>query len=143
MPEYELLIKNGTIVEGTRIPAFKGDIGINGGRITAMGNLTGSATRVIDATGLIVAPDAGDAYEKLRTAVLRAEPAACPGLGILRRRGLAAWLRALGQEPHAEAACRDHPPAPSAAYDSSPAASDITRLIAGIIVALAMESVHA
>src|SRR5216684_1611633 len=56
MPEYELLIKNGTIVEGTRIPAFKGDIGINGGRITAMGNLTGSATRVIDATGLIVAP---------------------------------------------------------------------------------------
>ena len=94
-------------------------------------------------SGLIVAPDAGDAYEKLRTAVLRAEPAACPGLGILRRRGLAAWLRALGQEPHAEAACRDHPPAPSAAYDSSPAASDIPRLIAGIIVALAMESVHA
>jgi len=56
MPDYELLIKNGTIVEGTRIPAFKGDIGINGGRITAMGNLTGSAARVIDATGLIVAP---------------------------------------------------------------------------------------
>ncbi len=56
MPEYELLIKNGTIVEGTRIPAFKGDIGINGGRITAMGNLTGSAARVLDATGLIVAP---------------------------------------------------------------------------------------
>jgi N-acyl-D-amino-acid deacylase len=42
MPEYELLIKNGTIVEGTRIPA--------------MGNLNGSAARVIDATGLIVAP---------------------------------------------------------------------------------------
>jgi N-acyl-D-amino-acid deacylase len=56
MSDYELLIKNGTIVEGTQIPAFKGDIGINGGRITAMGNLTGSAARVIDATGLIVAP---------------------------------------------------------------------------------------
>src|ERR1700730_8216921 len=56
MPDYELLIKNGTIVEGTRLPAFKGDIGINRGRITAMGNLTGSAARVIDATGLIVAP---------------------------------------------------------------------------------------
>jgi N-acyl-D-amino-acid deacylase len=56
MPDYELLIKNGTIVEGTRIPAFKGDIGINRGRITAMGNLTGSAARTIDATGLIVAP---------------------------------------------------------------------------------------
>jgi N-acyl-D-amino-acid deacylase len=43
MLDCELLIKNGTIVEGTRIPAFTGDIGINGGRITAMGNLTGPA----------------------------------------------------------------------------------------------------
>ncbi len=56
MPEYDLLIKNGTIVDGTRIPAYRGDIGIRGGRIVAMGNLKGSAKRGIDATGLIVAP---------------------------------------------------------------------------------------
>jgi hypothetical protein len=74
---------------------------------------------------------------------LRAEFTACPGLGILRRRGLAAWVRALGQEPHAEAVCLDYRLAPSAPHDPSPATSDITRLIAGIIVAIAMEPVHA
>jgi len=83
-----------------------------------------------------------DVYEKLRAAVLSAKPTANPGLGIVRRRGLAAWIRALGQEPHAETAYYDHHP-PSAKSDLSSPANDITRLIAGIIVALAMEPVHA
>ena len=56
MAEYDLLIKNGTIVDGTRMPAYRGDIGIRKGRIVAMGNLTESAERTIDATGLVVAP---------------------------------------------------------------------------------------
>ena len=56
MADYDLLIKNGTIVDGLRMPAFKGDIGIRKGKIAAMGNVQGTATRVIDATGLIVAP---------------------------------------------------------------------------------------
>ncbi len=56
MADYDLLIKNGTIVDGLRMPAFKGDIGVRSGKIVAMGNVQGSATRVIDATGLIVAP---------------------------------------------------------------------------------------
>jgi N-acyl-D-amino-acid deacylase len=56
MAEYDLLIKNGTIVDGTRMPAYRGDIGIRKGRIVAMGNLTESTTRTIDATGLVVAP---------------------------------------------------------------------------------------
>ena len=56
MANYDLLIKNGTIVDGLRMPAFKGDIGVRSGRIVAIGNVQGTATRVIDATGLIVAP---------------------------------------------------------------------------------------
>jgi N-acyl-D-amino-acid deacylase len=56
MAEYDLLVKNGTIVDGTRMPAYRGDIGIRKGRIVAMGNLTESATRTIDATGMVVAP---------------------------------------------------------------------------------------
>ncbi len=56
MADYDLLIKNGTIVDGLRMPAYRGDIGIRGGKIVAMGNVQGSATRVIDATGRIVAP---------------------------------------------------------------------------------------
>jgi N-acyl-D-aspartate/D-glutamate deacylase len=56
MADYDLLIKNGTIVDGLRVPAYKGDIGVRGGKIVAMGNVQGTATRVIDATGLVVAP---------------------------------------------------------------------------------------
>ncbi len=56
MADYDLLIKNGTIVDGLRMPAFKGDIGVRNGKIVAMGNVQGTATRVIDASGLIVAP---------------------------------------------------------------------------------------
>ena len=56
MADYDLLIKNGTIIDGLRMPAFKGNIGVRGGRIVAMGNVQGTATREIDATGLIVAP---------------------------------------------------------------------------------------
>ncbi len=56
MAEYDLLVKNGTIVDGLRVPAFRGDIAVRGGRIVAMGNVKGDAQRVIDATGLIVAP---------------------------------------------------------------------------------------
>jgi len=56
MAEYDLLIKNGTIIDGLRMPAYRGDIGIRGGKIVAMGNVQGTATRVIDATGRIVAP---------------------------------------------------------------------------------------
>jgi N-acyl-D-aspartate/D-glutamate deacylase len=56
MADYDLLIKNGTIIDGLRMPAYRGDIGIRSGKIVAMGNIQGSATRVIDATGRIVAP---------------------------------------------------------------------------------------
>jgi hypothetical protein len=92
---------------------------------------------------MVAAANTADIYEKLRAAVLSAEPTASPGLGILRRRGLAAWIQALGQESYPETACGDHQSPPSAKLDPSPPASDITRLIAGIIVALAMEPIHA
>jgi N-acyl-D-aspartate/D-glutamate deacylase len=56
MADYDLLIKNGTIVDGLRMPAYRGDIAVRGGKIVAMGNIQGTATRVIDATDRIVAP---------------------------------------------------------------------------------------
>jgi N-acyl-D-amino-acid deacylase len=56
MADYDLLIKNGTVIDGLRMPAYRGDIGIRSGKIVAMGNVQGSATRVLDATGRIVAP---------------------------------------------------------------------------------------
>jgi dihydroorotase/N-acyl-D-amino-acid deacylase len=54
--DFDVLIRNGRIVDGTGNPAYVGDLGIRGGKIVAMGRLEGRAARTIDATGLTVAP---------------------------------------------------------------------------------------
>lgn len=56
-PDFDLLIKNGQIIDGTGKPAFIGDIGINADTIAAMGPLKNkTGQQEIDATGLTVAP---------------------------------------------------------------------------------------
>ena len=55
--KYDLIIRNGRVVDGTGRPAFRNDIAINGDRIVEMGDLRNvPAKRVIDAGGQIVAP---------------------------------------------------------------------------------------
>lgn len=54
--DFDLIIKNATIVDGTGKPAYKGSIGIKGEHITAIGDLKGDAEKTIDATGLIAMP---------------------------------------------------------------------------------------
>ena len=53
---YDLIIRNGKIVDGTGNPWFYGDLGIKGDRIAAVGQVIGGAKRIIDAIGLVVAP---------------------------------------------------------------------------------------
>src|SRR6266404_1178820 len=53
---YDLLIKNGRIVDGSGAPSFRGDVGVKDGKIVEIGKLSGPATRTIDAEGLVVAP---------------------------------------------------------------------------------------
>ena len=53
---YDLLIKNGAVVDGNGGPRFKGDVAVQGGRVVALGDVSGSATKVIDAAGKIVCP---------------------------------------------------------------------------------------
>jgi N-acyl-D-amino-acid deacylase len=53
---YDLLIRNGTIVDGLGGEPFTGDVAITDGVITAVGTVDGEAEREIDATGLLVTP---------------------------------------------------------------------------------------
>lgn len=56
-PTYDVLIRGARIVDGTGNPWFSGEIAIKDGRIAAVGHLgSATATRVIDATGLVAAP---------------------------------------------------------------------------------------
>src|SRR5438046_10581211 len=58
---FDILLMNGRIVDGTGAPWFRGDVGISGDRIAAIGWLkdAGAAVR-IDATNLVVAPGFND-----------------------------------------------------------------------------------
>ena len=54
---FDTLIKNGLLVDGTRLPRRRADVGITDGRVVRIGQLDGAtADRVLDASGLIVAP---------------------------------------------------------------------------------------
>ena len=56
MPRYDLVIRNGTIVDGTGGKQFNGDVAVSDGLIVKVGEVEGSAAEEIDATGLIVTP---------------------------------------------------------------------------------------
>src|SRR3546814_16729399 len=57
MAEFDIHIKGGTIVDGSRVPRYRGDVWNKDGRIAQMGGRApGFAKQVIDADGLVVAP---------------------------------------------------------------------------------------
>ncbi len=62
MPDYDVLIRAGTIIDGTGMPRYRGDVAIRAGRIAALGRVEGGAARVIDAAGKIVAPGVVDLH---------------------------------------------------------------------------------
>jgi N-acyl-D-amino-acid deacylase len=53
---YDLLIKNGRIIDGSGRPAFHGDVGVRSGTIAELGKLDGPARRTIEADGRVIAP---------------------------------------------------------------------------------------
>jgi dihydroorotase/N-acyl-D-amino-acid deacylase len=56
-PKYDLLIKNGTVIDGSGRLRYAADLAINGDRIVALGNFKNAwGKREIDATGMIVSP---------------------------------------------------------------------------------------
>lgn len=69
---FDLLIRNARIVDGTGNPWFRADVGIRDGRIAAVerGGLDG-ATKVIEAQGLVLAPGFIDVHTHIETNILR------------------------------------------------------------------------
>ncbi|CCE08912.1 D-aminoacylase (N-acyl-D-amino-acid deacylase) [Bradyrhizobium sp. STM 3843] len=68
---FDLLIRGGTVIDGTKAPRFAADVGICDGRIAAIGDLAGKpAARTIEADGKIVAPGFIDSHTHDDGAVL-------------------------------------------------------------------------
>ena len=59
---YDLLIKNGWVVDGSGRPRYRADVGVSGGRIAAIGRIRESAREVLDAEGQVVSPGFVDGH---------------------------------------------------------------------------------
>jgi N-acyl-D-amino-acid deacylase len=71
MPDYDLIIRNARIIDGSGAPAHDGALAIRGDRIEAVGDVTGTAAREIDAGGFTVAPGFVDVHAHDDAAVVR------------------------------------------------------------------------
>ncbi len=80
---YDLIVKDARIVDGTGKAAYGGDVAVQDGRIAAVGDVSGSATRVIDAGGQVVAPGFIDAHTHYDAQLMwdpTANPSTCHGV---------------------------------------------------------------
>ena len=53
---YDLIIRNGKVIDGSGIPGFYADVAVSGGRIVDIGQVSDNARQVLNADGLVVAP---------------------------------------------------------------------------------------
>jgi N-acyl-D-aspartate/D-glutamate deacylase len=101
-PSYDLVIRGGTIIDGTGSPGVRGDVAIRGDQIAAVGVVPGTGRREINASGLAVAPgfidmhshsdylllEDGNAQSKIRqgvtTEVLGEGDSVAPAKGALK-----------------------------------------------------------
>ena len=60
--QYDLLIKNGTVVDGSGLPRFQADVAIAEGKIAAIGKIREGAREIIDAEGHVVSPGFVDGH---------------------------------------------------------------------------------
>src|SRR4051812_12397783 len=59
---YDLVIKNGMVVDGSGLPRYRADVGVKDGKIAFMGRINAAAKETIDAEGHVVAPGFIDAH---------------------------------------------------------------------------------
>lgn len=74
--DYDLLLRNARVIDGSGNPWFRADVGIRGGKIAAIGRLNGkSADRTVDAAERVVAPGFIDVHTHIEGAVEQAPTA--------------------------------------------------------------------
>jgi N-acyl-D-amino-acid deacylase len=62
VPSYDLVLRNGTVVDGTGLPRRRADVAVKDGRIVEVGFVDGDGAREIDCDGLVVAPGIVDPH---------------------------------------------------------------------------------
>ena len=79
----DIIIKNGLIVDGSGLPAYSADLGIEDGKIVSIGNVSGDAKQVIDASNKVVSPGFIDPHTHFDAQLLwdgQARPALAHGV---------------------------------------------------------------
>jgi N-acyl-D-amino-acid deacylase len=69
--DYDILIRNSRIIDGTGVPAFNGSVGVQGERIVAIGDLRGAAAMVIEGMGLVTCPGFVDPHSHADMSILQ------------------------------------------------------------------------
>src|SRR3990170_2897742 len=83
MSTYDVIIRGGRVVDGSGAPAREADVAVTNGRIAAVGQVDGDAARVIDASGLLVAPGFIDVHSHDDVALINQ-----PGLDFKAAQGV-------------------------------------------------------
>ena len=68
---YDLLIKNGTVVDGSGNPGYRADVAVSSGKIAAIGRINERAKQTIDAEGHIVSPGFVDGHTHMDAQIFR------------------------------------------------------------------------
>ena len=68
---YDVVIRGGTVIDGTGRPGYRADVAVQDGKIAAIGEISGDSAKTLDAGGLAVAPGFIDAHAHSDTCFLR------------------------------------------------------------------------
>lgn len=85
---FDLILRGGDVIDGTRAPRFRADVGVTADRISAVGDLSAAAaTRIVDITGRVVAPGFIDVHNHTDGWMIKA-----PDLDVKVRQGFTTEL---------------------------------------------------